>query len=83
MDCLKIHGALIAARPFSSPVELNKFLLSQKLTQDQANAFYGKAFVHINLNTATAEEIMLIPGAGKRMAPIREEGTRSARHCAR
>lgn len=65
--------ALIAARPFSSAVELNKFLLSQKLTQEQANAFYGKAFVHINLNTATAEEIMLIPGAGKRMAHEFEE----------
>ena len=65
--------ALVAARPFGSPVELNKFLLGQKLTQEQANAFYGKAFVHINLNTATAEEIMLIPGAGKRMAHEFEE----------
>ena len=31
-------------------------------------AFYEKAFVHINLNTATADEILLVPGAGKRMA---------------
>jgi DNA uptake protein ComE-like DNA-binding protein len=68
-----IVKALVAARPFSSPVDLNKFLLSQKLTQDQANAFYAKAFVHINLNTATPEEIMLIPGAGKRMAHEFEE----------
>ena len=29
--------------------------------------FYGRAFVHINLNTATPEEILLVPGAGKRM----------------
>ena len=29
--------------------------------------FYEKAFVHINLNTATPEEILLVPGAGKRM----------------
>ena len=65
--------ALLNARPFASVVDLNKFLLSQKLTQDQANAFYGKAFVHVNLNTATAEEIMLIPGAGKRMAHEFEE----------
>ncbi len=65
--------ALTAARPFGSPVELNKFLLSQKLTQEQATAFYGKAFVQINLNAATAEEIMLIPGAGKRMAHEFEE----------
>ena len=68
-----IVKALIAARPFNSIVDLNKFLLSQKLTQEQANQFYGKAFVHVNLNTGTAEEIMLIPGAGKRMAHEFEE----------
>jgi DNA uptake protein ComE-like DNA-binding protein len=68
-----IVKALIAARPFNSIVELNKFLLGQKLTQAQANAFYGKAFIHINLNTATEEEIMLVPGAGKRMAHEFEE----------
>jgi DNA uptake protein ComE-like DNA-binding protein len=65
--------ALIAARPFGSILELNKFLLGQKLTQAQANAFYGKAFVHINLNTATPDEILLVPGAGKRMAHEFEE----------
>ena len=51
-----------------SIVELNTFLLGQKLTQEQATEFYGKAFVHVNLNTGTREEILLIPGAGKRMA---------------
>ena len=49
--------ALIAARPFNSIIDLNKFLLSQKLTQEQANQLYSKAFVHVNLNTATSEEI--------------------------
>ena len=62
-----IVKALIAARPFNSIVDLNTFLLSQKLTQEQASQFYGKAFVHVNLNTATREEILLIPGAGNRM----------------
>ena len=37
-----IVKALIAARPFNSMVDLNKFLLSQKLTQEQASQFYGK-----------------------------------------
>ena len=63
-----IAKALIAARPFGSITELNTFLLGQKLTQEQANQFYTKAFVHINLNTATREEILLVPGAGPRMA---------------
>ncbi len=62
-----IVKALVAARPFGSITELNALLLGQKLTQEQANAFYAKAFVHINLNTATPEEILLVPGAGKRM----------------
>ncbi|HYT68246.1 MAG TPA: hypothetical protein VEL51_17595 [Vicinamibacterales bacterium] len=63
-----IASALVAKRPFNSITELNAFLLSQGLTQEQAAAVYGKAFVHINLNTATADEIMLVPGAGRRMA---------------
>ncbi|HYB96894.1 MAG TPA: helix-hairpin-helix domain-containing protein [Vicinamibacterales bacterium] len=68
-----IAKAMIAARPFDSITALNTFLLSQKLTQEQASALYRHIFVHINLNTATAEEIMLIPGAGKRMAHEFEE----------
>jgi len=63
-----IAKALVARRPLMSALELNTFLLSQGLTQDQAMAFYGKAFVHINLNTATSEEIVLVPNAGRRMA---------------
>ena len=68
-----IAKALIAARPFDSATSLNAFLLGQKLTQDQANALYRNIFVNINLNTASAAEIMLIPGAGKRMAHEFEE----------
>jgi DNA uptake protein ComE-like DNA-binding protein len=59
---------LMAKRPFMSALELNTFLLGQKLTAEQVAQFYGKAFVHVNLNTATREEILLIPGAGARMA---------------
>ena len=63
-----IAKAIIAARPFDSIVALNTLLRAQGLTEQQAMEAYGKVFVHINLNTATPEEIMLIPGAGKRMA---------------
>jgi DNA uptake protein ComE-like DNA-binding protein len=62
-----IAKALVGVRPFKSITELNTFLIGQGLTQDQAMEFYQKAFVHINLNTATPEEILLVPGAGKRM----------------
>jgi len=63
-----IARAVAAKRPFMSAVELNAFLLSQGLTQEQASALYPSVFVHINLNTATTEEIMLVPNAGRRMA---------------
>jgi len=62
-----IAKALVTKRPFMRITDLNAFLLSQGLTQAQATEFYGKAFVHINLNTATGEEILLVPNAGKRM----------------
>ncbi|HVH29481.1 MAG TPA: hypothetical protein VM818_22170 [Vicinamibacterales bacterium] len=62
-----IVKALLAERPFMSVTDLNTFLVGQKLTPEQATDFYRKAFVHVNLNTGTREEIMLIPGAGTRM----------------
>jgi DNA uptake protein ComE-like DNA-binding protein len=63
-----IAKALTAKRPFAGITALNAFLLDQKLTPQQAADFYGKAFIHVNLNTGTKEEFMLIPGAGARMA---------------
>ena len=62
-----IAKAVVAKRPFGSITELNTLLLAQGLTAEQAMAVYPKAFVHINLNTATPEEILLVPGAGRRM----------------
>jgi DNA uptake protein ComE-like DNA-binding protein len=63
-----IVKTMIERRPFKTVIELNRFLLDQKLTPDQAKAFYGKAFVPINLNTGTKDEFMLIPGVGSRMS---------------
>jgi DNA uptake protein ComE-like DNA-binding protein len=62
-----IAKALVGVRPFKSITELNTFLIGQGLTQEHAMDFYQKAFVHINLNTATKDEILLVPGAGPRM----------------
>ena len=63
-----IVKGILDKRPFMGITELNTFLLSQNLTQQQAEDFYRKAFVHVNLNTGTRDEIMRIPGAGARMA---------------
>jgi DNA uptake protein ComE-like DNA-binding protein len=62
-----IVKGIVEKRPFASITDLHAHLLAQGLTAEQAMAFYEKAFVHINLNTATPPEILLVPGAGKRM----------------
>jgi DNA uptake protein ComE-like DNA-binding protein len=63
-----IAKAIVDKRPFGSITELNALLLAQGLTAEQAMDLYTRAFVHVNLNTGTREEILLIPGAGPRMA---------------
>jgi DNA uptake protein ComE-like DNA-binding protein len=64
---------LISKRNFNSIVDLNKFLLASGLTQAQANEFYGRAFVAVNLNTGTEEEFLLVPGSSKKWAHEFEE----------
>ncbi len=61
-----IARELVAARPFNSPLALDAFL-STRVTAEQKTALFSRLWVHINLNTATREEIMLIPGMGPRM----------------
>jgi DNA uptake protein ComE-like DNA-binding protein len=65
MNAALVKG-LMEKRPFMSQTELNAFL-SQTLNADQLQELYGKMFVHLNLNTATREEILMIPNAGNRM----------------
>ena len=57
--------AVVAKRPFKTIKDLDAALSS--LTKEQRTELYGKLFVPINLNTATDEEILLIPGIGNRM----------------
>jgi DNA uptake protein ComE-like DNA-binding protein len=57
--------AVIAKRPFKTIKDFDAALSA--LTPQQRAELYTKVFVPINLNTATDEEILLIPGMGKRM----------------
>lgn len=63
-----IVKGIIERRPFKNVVELNRFLLEQKVAPEQTREFYKKAFVPINLNTGTRDEFLLIPGVGSRMS---------------
>ena len=58
--------SILASRPFPSITELDA-LLGKTLSAEQRTAVYGRLFVHLNLNTATREQILLIPNAGPRM----------------
>ena len=63
---------IVAQRSFPSITNLHA-LLNKSLNKEQTTELYRKAFVHINLNTASDEEMLLIPGLGKRMAHEFEE----------
>jgi len=62
-----IAKALTAKRPLADITALDAFLTSQGLTRPQIDALYERLFVHLNLNTATGPQILLIPRAGQRM----------------
>ena len=63
--------AVIAKRPFKTAKDLDNALSS--LTKEQRTELYAKVFAPINLNTATDEEILLIPGVGNRMLRVFKE----------
>ena len=57
--------AVVGKRPFKSMKDLDAALSA--LSKEQRTELYAKVFVPINLNTATDEEILLIPMIGNRM----------------
>ena len=61
-----IGKSILERRPFLQMADLHA-LLSKRLTKEQLAELYSKMFVQINLNTASDEEILLIPGIGNRM----------------
>ena len=58
--------SVIEQRPFMNMASLHA-LLAKSLSKDQLTELYGKMFVQLNLNRASEEEILLIPGLGKKM----------------
>jgi DNA uptake protein ComE-like DNA-binding protein len=64
--------ALLAERPFLTMSALDKKLRGT-LAAEQLAEVYAKLWVAIDLNAATREEILLIPGVGKKMAHEFEE----------
>jgi DNA uptake protein ComE-like DNA-binding protein len=63
---------VVSQRPFKNMVELNA-MLAKSLAKEQLTELYRRMFIPIDLNTASREEIVLIPGVGNRMAHEFEE----------
>lgn len=64
--------AIIAARPIASSFELAR-ILAATLGEDQVSEVLVGLFLPINLNSASNEAIMLVPGMSRRMAHEFEE----------
>lgn len=71
MDSAAI-AALVGGRPYQSMTAVDKALASH-LSEARRDSVYAHLFIPINLNTATAEEILMIPGVGPRMRHEFEE----------
>jgi len=64
--------SVVAKRPYKTMLDLNA-QLSPALSKDQLTQLYGRLFLPLNLNSASREEILLIPGVGPRIAHEFEE----------
>lgn len=62
----ELAKAIAAGRPYKSVADLNA-VLAKSLSAEQVKQVYGQLFVPLDLNTATREEILLIPNVGPRM----------------
>lgn len=69
----EIVDALVAGRPYADMRAVDKVLAAQKLDSAARRAVYGRVFKKLDLNKASGEEIVLIPGVGRRMRHEFEE----------
>ena len=62
-----VADAIIAGRPYTDMRDVNKVLLTHAPDSTVRKGIYAKVWKPLDLNTATDEEILLIPGVGRRM----------------
>ena len=68
----ELVGNIVNSGPFAGAAELDA-LLRGSLNESQRAEVYGDLFVPVNLNSASEDEILLIPGMNRRMAHEFEE----------
>ena len=67
-----LAAAIVARQPFARVADLDD-LLGETLNPQQRGELYARVFLGINLNTASPEEIRLIPGVTDRLVHEFEE----------
>jgi DNA uptake protein ComE-like DNA-binding protein len=65
--------ALVAGRPYRNMVAVDRVLARGNLSEQQRDTVYTRLWIPIDLNAASKEEILLIPGVGPRMQHEFEE----------
>ena len=65
-------GALVAGRPYANMVAVDK-MLAKSLSEGKRDSVYARLWMPIDLNKASKEEILLIPGIGAKMLKEFEE----------
>lgn len=68
-----VADALIAGRPYADMRAVNKVLVAHVPDSAARVGVYGRVWKPIDLNTASGDEILLIPGVGRRMRHEFEE----------
>ena len=64
--------ALVAARPYGTMLDVDSVLAS-RMSETERDSVYTGLWMPIDLNTASEQEILLIPGVGSRMQHEFEE----------
>src|SRR5688500_16814831 len=64
--------AVIAGRPYSSMITLDR-VLARHMTSAWRDSVYARVWIPLDLNTASSDEIMLIPGVDSRLRQEIEE----------
>jgi DNA uptake protein ComE-like DNA-binding protein len=66
-------SAVVSSRPYADNLALDRVLTAQNVSETQKDSVYAHLWKPIDPNTASNEEIQLIPGVGDRMAHEFEE----------
>jgi DNA uptake protein ComE-like DNA-binding protein len=66
-------AAIVGGRPYADMLAVDRVLVSAGLSEQQRDTVYTRLWRPLDLNSASAEEIMLIPGVGARMRHEFEE----------